>query len=124
MKTMTHANAIVAGVLDGWKQAIDRHDPEGVAALFTENAIFQGLRPEHSAGRQGVVDYYASQPMGLTANYTLLDVRQVGGDAITGYELVKFDFEDGLSIEGHLTTVFVRVNGSWLIDHYHVSRIG
>ena len=124
MKTLTNANAIVEGVLDGWKQAIDRHDPEAVAALFTENAIFQGLRPEHSEGRQGVVDYYASQPMGLIANYRLLDVRQVGDAAITGYELVKFDFVDGPSIEGHLTTVFVRVGGSWLIDHYHVSRIG
>lgn len=121
---MTSTNAIVEGVLDGWKQSIDRHDPEGVAALFTENAIFQGLRPDHSTGRQGVVDYYASQPLGLVANYTLLDARQVGDDVITGYELVKFDFEDGPSLEGHLTTVFVRVSGSWLIDHYHVSRIG
>ncbi len=121
---MTNTNAIVEGVLDGWKQAIDRHDPEAVAALFTENTIFQGLRPDHSVGRQGVVEYYASQPMGLVANFTLLDTRQVGDDAITGYELVTFDFEDRPSISGHLTTVFVRVSGTWLIDHYHVSRIG
>lgn len=121
---MTDTNAIVEGVLDRWKHAIDRHDPEGAAALFTENAIFQGLRPDHSAGREGVVDYYASQPLGLVANYTLLDARESADGVITGYELVRFDFTDRPSIEGHLTTVFVRVSGSWLIDHYHVSRIG
>ena len=120
---MTNSNAIVHGVLESWKQGIDRHDPSAVAALFTENAIFQGLRPDHSVGRQGVEDYYASQPQGLVANYTLLDARQAGDGAITGYELVTFDFEDRPSLKGHLTTVFVHVSGSWLIDHYHVSLI-
>ena len=30
-------------VLDPWKSAVDAHDPEAVAGVFTEEAIFQGL---------------------------------------------------------------------------------
>ena len=40
-------------------RAIDAHDPERVAAVFTEDAIFQGLHP-YSVGREGVADYYDS----------------------------------------------------------------
>ena len=48
--------------LDRWKAGIDAHQPERVSEVFTEDAIFQGLRP-YSVGRQGVIDYYASQPV-------------------------------------------------------------
>ena len=36
--------------LDRWKAAIDAHEPERVADVFTEDAIFQGLSP-YSVGR-------------------------------------------------------------------------
>ena len=34
---------VLRGVLDQWKAGIDAHEPEKVAAVFTEDAIFQGL---------------------------------------------------------------------------------
>lgn len=68
MTTTPAAVEILRGVLDPWKAAIDAHDPEGIAELFTEDAVFQGLHP-YTVGRQGVADYYASQPLGLTAEY-------------------------------------------------------
>ncbi|SDK59929.1 hypothetical protein [Nonomuraea jiangxiensis] len=37
---------ILREVLDRWRAAVDGHEPQRVAALFTENAIFQGLRAE------------------------------------------------------------------------------
>ena len=46
-------------VLDRWKAAVNAHEPERVAAIFTEEAIFQGLHP-YSVGRPGVAEYYAS----------------------------------------------------------------
>ena len=36
---------ILRGVLDRWKAGIDAGEPQQVAAAFTEDAIFQGLRP-------------------------------------------------------------------------------
>src|SRR3984885_8320491 len=45
----TPASAEQADVLDAvltrWKAAVDAHQPEQVAALFTTDAIFQGLHP-------------------------------------------------------------------------------
>ena len=50
------AEEILRGVLDRWKAGVDAHQPQQVASCFTEDAIFQGLRP-YSVGRQGVTDY-------------------------------------------------------------------
>jgi hypothetical protein len=36
---------IVHQVLDRWKAGIDAGDPQRIAEVFTENAIFQGLHP-------------------------------------------------------------------------------
>ena len=43
-------------VLTRWKAAVDAHQPEHVAALFTKDAIFQGLHP-----------YSAVRPVGWAA---------------------------------------------------------
>ncbi|MDH6246736.1 hypothetical protein M2432_004394 [Mycobacterium sp. OTB74] len=59
------------GVLDAWKAAIDAQQPTQLWDVFTEGAIFQGLRP-YSVGRQGVLDYYASQSPGMTVEYEIL----------------------------------------------------
>ena len=54
---MPGTDEILLRVLDQWKAGIDAHDPGRVAAVFTEDAIFQGLRP-YSVGPRGVFDYY------------------------------------------------------------------
>ncbi|MFB2598568.1 SgcJ/EcaC family oxidoreductase [Herbiconiux sp. P17] len=113
----------VATVLDGWKAAIENHEPEKVATFFTEDALFQGFRPTHSIGRAGVEEYYASQPLGLTADYRVLDARQLADDVIVGYQTVDFGFTDRPTIAVHLTVVLRKVAGEWLISHYQVSRI-
>ena len=71
---MTTAEAVVVDVLDGWKAAIEARQPDEVAALFADDAIFQGLRP-YGVGRQGIADYYAGQPVGLSPKYRVLETR-------------------------------------------------
>jgi uncharacterized protein (TIGR02246 family) len=115
--------ATIATVLDGWSEAIARHDPDGVASFFTEDALFQGLRPDHSIGRRGVSEYYAAQPMGLTADYRLIESRELADDVLLGYLGVDFGFVDRPTLPVHLTVVLRLVDGAWLISHYHVSRI-
>ena len=62
--------------LDRWKAAIAEQQPEKVAEVFTEDAIFQGLaQRSYSVGRQAVIDYYASQPPGMTVDYQILQAR-------------------------------------------------
>lgn len=78
------SETILRGVLDGWKAAVDKHRPDQVAAHFTDDAIFQGLRP-YSIGRPGIAAYYDSQPPGLTAEYRVLETRRLSDDLVLGY---------------------------------------
>ncbi len=113
---------ILTGVLDAWKSAVDAHDPERVAASFTEDAIFQGLHP-YSVGRDGVAAYYGSQPLGMTAEYRIVETRRLAEDVLLGYSSVDFAFPDRPAISVHLSVIVRRVEGVWLIAHYQVSRL-
>jgi uncharacterized protein (TIGR02246 family) len=111
---------VLRGVLDQWKAGVDAHDPQRVASLFAEDAIFQGLRP-YSVGRQGVADYYAGQPAGLSAEYRILETRQLTDDVVLGYLDVDFSFVDRPAVNVHLGVLVKRIDGDWLIVHYQVS---
>ncbi|MDG4757078.1 hypothetical protein [Micromonospora sp. WMMD710] len=75
---------ILRTVLDRWKSAVDAHEPERVASYFTSDAIFQGLHP-YTVGRAGVAEYYAGQPLGLTAAYDIRETRRLADDVVLGY---------------------------------------
>jgi uncharacterized protein (TIGR02246 family) len=79
--------------LDRWKAAIDAQQPERVADVFTEDAIFQSLRP-YSVGRQGVINYYASQSSGMTVDYQILQTRSLAPDQVLGYVHADFAFRE------------------------------
>ncbi|MBP2708244.1 hypothetical protein JOL79_31140 [Microbispora sp. RL4-1S] len=113
---------ILRGVLDGWKAGVDRHEPRQVAAHFTEDAIFQGLRP-YSVGRQGVADYYESQPLGMTADYRILETRRLADGLVLGYLVVDFSFTDRPTLRVNLGVLVRRVEEAWYIAHYQVSRL-
>ncbi|MEU6548909.1 SgcJ/EcaC family oxidoreductase [Streptomyces sp. NPDC046915] len=108
--------------MDGWKSAVDAHEPQQVASLFTEDAVFQGLHP-YTVGRQGVADYYDSQPLGLTADYEVLQTRQLAEDVLLGYLGVDFSFTDRPTIEVTLSVVLRHVVDQWRIAHYQVSKL-
>ena len=103
-------------VLGRWQKAIAGHRPEEVAALFTEDAVFQGLHP-FSIGRAGVAAYYDSQPLGMTVAYTVLKARPVG-PGVVGWIEAEFGFTDREPLPVNLTVV---LDGSGQIAHYHVS---
>jgi uncharacterized protein (TIGR02246 family) len=121
---MSDAEAeILRTVLDQWKSAVDAHEPERVATYFTSDAIFQGLHP-YSVGPQGVAEYYAAQPIGMTATYDIREVRRLADDLVLGYLAVEFAFTDRPTLNVQLGVIVRRVGDSWLISHYQVSRLG
>ncbi|GHK01678.1 hypothetical protein SY2F82_34750 [Streptomyces sp. Y2F8-2] len=122
MTTTTDDAEILSGVLDQWKAAVDAHQPERVAALFTEDAVFQGLHP-YSVGRQGVADYYDSQPLGMKAAYRILETRRYADDLVLGYLAVEFSFTDRPPLDVKLSVLVVRTGDDWSIGHYQVSRL-
>ncbi|WP_410672308.1 SgcJ/EcaC family oxidoreductase [Amycolatopsis sp. cmx-4-68] len=113
---------ILTEVLDAWKSAVDAHDPERVAAVFTEDAIFQGLHP-YSVGRNGVAAYYDSQPLGMTADYRIVETRRLAEDVVLGYAAVDFGFPDRPTLSVHLSVIVRKAGDRWLIAHYQVSRL-
>jgi uncharacterized protein (TIGR02246 family) len=119
----TENEGILRGVLDGWKAAVDAHDPERVAAYFTEDAIFQGLHP-YSVGRRGIADYYAAQPLGMTATYKTLETRRLASDLVLGYLSVDFSFADRPTLTVYLGVLLKRTADGWSISHYQVSHLG
>lgn len=114
---------VLHDVLDRWKAAIDAGTPEQVAEVFTEDAIFQGLHP-YSVGPQGVVDYYSSQPPGMTVTYRLLETRRPADDVVLGYAKADFAFPNRPTVELYLGVLVERGDGGWRIGHYQVSRLG
>ncbi|MFI5925420.1 SgcJ/EcaC family oxidoreductase [Micromonospora sp. NPDC051543] len=113
---------ILRSVLDRWRSAVDAHEPERVASVFADDAIFQGLRP-YVVGRDGIAAYYAAQPLGLTAAYEIRETRRLSADAVLGYLEVEFGFTDRPALTVHLGVVVRRVADAWLIGHYQVSKL-
>ena len=109
-------------VLTRWKAAVDAHQPEHVAALFTTDAIFQGLHP-YTVGPAGVAEYYAAQPTGMTAVYTLRETRALSDGLVLGYLTVDFGFSDRATLTVYLSVIIRRDAGAWRIAHYQVSRL-
>ena len=109
--------------LDRWKAAIDAQQPERVSRVFTEDAIFQGLRP-YSVGRQGVTDYYASQSPGMTVDYQILETRRLAADLVLGYVHADFAFPDRPTVGVSIGVVVKRDENGWSIAYYQASRLG
>ena len=121
--TVTNADQeIIGSVLDRWKSAVDWHEPERVASYFTEDAIFQGLHP-FSVGRDGITDYYASQPLGMTAAYSILETRRLADDVVLGYSRVDFYFAERPTLTVYLAVIARQLDDEWKIGHYQVSRL-
>jgi len=120
--TASNDREAVSSAMDPWKVAVDAHRPEDVAAGFTEDAIFQGLHP-YSVGRDGVAEYYASQALGLTANYTILETRRLADDVVLGWLAVEFGGTGRPPLNVNLSVIVRRVDDAWKISHYQVSRL-
>ena len=116
-------SGIVTQALNHWATAIGEHRPDDVASGFTQDAIFQGFDETHSVGRSGISAYYAKQPIGLTASFRILEVRQVTSRDLLAYIDVDFVRPDGTVIPVHLTVMLQNISGVWQISHYHVSKI-
>jgi muconolactone delta-isomerase len=121
-RTSTDEADMLDAVLTRWKAAVDAHQPEQVAALFTTDAIFQGLHP-YTVGQAGVAEYYAAQPIGMTAVYKLRETRALSDGLVLGYFTVDFGFSDRATLTVYLSVIIRQDADGWRIIHYQVSRL-
>jgi len=115
------AEQILRTVLDQWKAGVDAHDPAAVAGVFTDDAIFQGLRP-YNVGPQGVLEYYDAQPQGMTVQYQILESRRIGVDVALGYLAADFAFPDRQSLHLNIGVAVTRTSRGWRIASYQASH--
>ena len=120
-QTSTYEADVLDAVLTRWKAAVDAHQPEHVAA-FTTDAIFQGLHP-YTVGPAGVAEYYAAQPAGMTAVYTLRETRALSDGLVLGYLTVDFGFSDRATLTVYVSVIIRQDAYGWRIVHYQVSRL-
>jgi len=119
-QTSPYEADMLDAVLTRWKAAVDAHQPEYVAALFTTDAIFQGLHP-YTVGPAGVAEYYAAQPEGMTAAYTLRETRALSDGLVLGYLTVDFGFSDRATLTVYLSVIIRQDADGWRIVNYQVS---
>jgi uncharacterized protein (TIGR02246 family) len=111
---------ILRAVLDEWKAGVDEGDPHRVAEVFTGDAVFQGLKP-YRVGRNGVQDYYAAQPPGLSVTYQLQETRALAEGVVLGYVRADFSPPAGPVIPLNLGVVITRGDEGWKVAFYQVS---
>ncbi|WP_445167736.1 hypothetical protein ACTXG7_28805 [Mycolicibacterium sp. Dal123E01] len=116
------SEAVLREALVQWKSGIDTHDPRAVASVFTDDAIFQGLRP-FSVGPQGVFDYYDSQPVGMTVDFSILESRRLSDNAALGYVAATFAYPDRAAVELRLGVVVTKGSNGWRIAYYQASPV-
>ena len=114
---------VLDAVLTRWKAAVDAHQPEKIAELFTADAIFQGLHP-YTVGPASVAQYYADLPTDMTAAYTLRETRTLGDGLVLGYSTVDFGFGDRPTLTVYLSVIIRQDANGWRIVHYQVSHLG
>lgn len=118
---MTTAERELRALLDRWSAGIAERRSADVAGLFSEDALFQGFDPTPGYGRAYITDYYAKQPIGLTADYELLSTRELAPGVLVAYAGVLFARPEG-GVPVYLTAIAQRGQSGWALTHYHVSH--
>lgn len=120
--------AALRAVEHGWNAAALHWDTAGLAALYTDDAVFYGGRVGHSVGRAAIRAYFESYTAMFTSVRLALveqELRGLGADywLAQGYAAFEFDMKDGGSSEAKLrsTLVLVRRAEEWRILQHHFS---
>ncbi|MCK0177460.1 MULTISPECIES: SgcJ/EcaC family oxidoreductase [Mycobacteriaceae] len=111
---------VVTGVMKEWAAAVDSHDPARVAAVFTEDAVFRGLRP-YGVGRRAVADYYDSQPQGMTVGYRILETRRPSAGVVLAYLDATFSYPDRPPVQVSIGVTLIRTADGWRVLQYQAS---
>ncbi len=128
MSSSDDSRAILAAAAEAWSAAGRTWDAAGIAANYTDDAVFFGGRPGLQQGSAGVRAYFESYAGTITrAKLTLRDqqVFRLAPDLILaqGFGEFALGFADGRSSDTvqRTTLVLVRRDGRWKILQHHFS---
>ncbi|MEU1728198.1 nuclear transport factor 2 family protein [Nonomuraea sp. NPDC005692] len=119
--TGTGATDVLTRLLHDWQQAFNAHRPAEIAALFSRDALFQGISPQLGHGPQDVFDYYARVVRGTSAQVKVVAGGRLSQETVHGFAEVAFTAPTGDVHLIRLSIVAERTGGIWLIHQYHAS---
>jgi hypothetical protein len=98
------------------------YDVEGIAACFTQDAVWDGGELGKCVGKKEIYDFFKGVPeLALFAvHYTTNPIIEVTGDSATGIwnlwqPLVMKEANQSMWLMAHYHEEYVRVDGKWLI---------
>ncbi|MUN37392.1 SDR family NAD(P)-dependent oxidoreductase [Actinomadura litoris] len=112
---------ILTGLLDDWQRAFDQHRSADLGALFSPDALFQGVSPVLRQGTAEIVGYYSDVPTGTTAKVEVLGETRLGERLVSGFAEVTFTSPTGEHRPVRLSVVAENHDGTWLIRQYHAA---
>ncbi|ACZ89926.1 SgcJ/EcaC family oxidoreductase [Streptosporangium roseum] len=120
---MTGAGAadVLDRLLHDWQQAFNGHNPNEIAALFSQDALFQGISPQLRCGPQEIFDYYARVTRGTTAQVEVVSAVRLSQTIVHGFAEVTFIAPTGDLHLVRLSIVAKQAESAWLIHNYHAA---
>ena len=90
----------------------DSYDADGIAGLFTEDAVWDGGIRGRADGREEIRQFFQRAPQRLpfAVHMVMNPIIEVNGDAATG---VWYLFQACTYSEGRYDEEYVRVGGQW-----------
>jgi uncharacterized protein (TIGR02246 family) len=105
-----------------WQAAINDRQPERMAELFANDAIFVATAPAPLVGRSRIVEYYRATPVGLEVSVALKVAKSAAPTDVRAVGEVVFILPDGNYLSGRLTLTFIMESpGAWRVSLYHAA---
>ncbi|WTX00171.1 nuclear transport factor 2 family protein [Streptomycetaceae bacterium NBC_01309] len=121
MASCVGATGVLTALLDDWQQAFNSHRPADVAALFSEDALFQGISPQLGREPQEIIEYYSNVPPDATARAEVIAAVPLGDGIVHGFADVAFTAPGRDVHRVRLSIVAEQVAQKWLIRQYHAA---
>jgi uncharacterized protein (TIGR02246 family) len=118
------ADQTVSGIIEKWSAAFNKLDADGLASLYSRNALFYGSTPPLYKGKEGVAAYFNALPRwkSPTVQFSDLATVPIGSDLINVAGTATFVISDTAPpVTFRLTWVLMREDGEWKIISHHVS---
>ncbi|MFD0899585.1 SDR family NAD(P)-dependent oxidoreductase [Actinomadura sediminis] len=120
LHTERSAHDIVTGLLTAWTEAFNERRAADLAAMFTADALFQGIGPGPLAGPGEIRGYYERVPEGTTADARVLRAARSPGGAVAAFADVAFSAPTG-GTRVRLSLDLQLEDDTWRIRHYHAA---